>query len=105
MATRGQLVIGHLTPKTANTVTFDFIKYDSVDFFPEASDHFEIQGATEITSAFASDIRLRKVVKKFDGDWPTQIFGVLVLQTRKLARWKRVQNGGRRCRPGGRGRG
>ena len=74
------LVIGHLTPKTANTVKFDFIKYDSVDFFPAASEHFEIQGATEIVSAFPSDIRLRKVVKKFDGDWPTQIFGVLVLQ-------------------------
>jgi len=74
------LVIGHLTPKPTNTITFDFIKYDSADFFPEASEHYEIQGPTEITSAFASDIRLRKVVKKFDGDWPTQILGVLVLQ-------------------------
>ena len=71
------LVIGHLTP---NNIKFDFIKYDSADFFPDANEHFEIQGATKITSAFASDIRLRKVVKKFDGDWPTQIFGVLVLQ-------------------------
>jgi thiol:disulfide interchange protein DsbD len=71
------LVIGHLT---SNNIKFDFIKYDSADFFPDANEHFEIQGATEITSAFATDIRLRKVVKKFDGDWPTQIFGVLVLQ-------------------------
>jgi len=74
------LVIGHLTPNTSNTVTFDFIKYESADFFPDASEHFEIQGPTEITSAFASDIRLRKVVKKFDGDWPSQITGVLVLR-------------------------
>ena len=27
------------------------VKYDSVDFFPDASDQFEIQAATEIISA------------------------------------------------------
>jgi len=74
------LVIGHLMQKFKDTIKIDLIKYDSVDFFPDASEHFEIQGATEITSAFASDIRLRKAVKKFDGDWPRQITGVLVLQ-------------------------
>jgi len=74
------LVIGHLLPKTSNTIKFDYIKYDSADFFPAANEHFEIQGATEIKSLFASDIRMRKVVKKFDGDWPREIIGVMVLQ-------------------------
>jgi thiol:disulfide interchange protein/DsbC/DsbD-like thiol-disulfide interchange protein len=60
--------------------TFNF-KYDAVDFFPDASDAFEIQPATEVISDWASDIRLRKIVKKFSGDWPKEISGVLVLQT------------------------
>jgi len=74
------LVIGHLTANATNTIKFDFIKFDSADLFPNANEHFEIQDATEITSAFSSDIRLRKLVKKFDGDWPREISGVLVLQ-------------------------
>ena len=58
------------------------IKYDSVDFFPDASDSFEIQAATEIISAFSADIRLHKLVKKYSGDWPKELFGVLVIQSR-----------------------
>jgi len=74
------VVIGHLLPKTTNVIKFDYIKYDSADFFPAANDHFEIQGTTKIISLFPSDIRLRKVVKKFDGDWPREITGVMVWQ-------------------------
>ncbi len=55
------------------------IKFDSVDFFPDASDAFEVQSATEIISANAADLRIRKVVKKYSGDWPQEISGVLVL--------------------------
>ena len=48
------------------------------DFFPAASDNYEIQGATEKISAPAGEIRLRKLVKKYSGDWPTEISGVVV---------------------------
>jgi thiol:disulfide interchange protein DsbD len=54
------------------------VKYDSVDFFPDASDQFEIQAATEIISAYSADIRLRKLVKKYSGDWPKEVSGVFV---------------------------
>jgi thiol:disulfide interchange protein DsbD len=56
------------------------IKYDSVDFFPDASDTYEIQPAVEIISAYAADLWLRKSVKKFSGDWPHEISGVLLIQ-------------------------
>jgi thiol:disulfide interchange protein DsbD len=59
------------------------IPYDSVDFFPDASDDFEVQPATEFIpdhSALSIDIRLRKTVKKFSGDWPKKVSGVVVLQ-------------------------
>ncbi len=56
-------------------------KLDSVDFFPDASDTFEIQSATEIISDYSAQIQLRKLVKKFSGDWPKAISGVLVLTT------------------------
>ena len=49
------------------------------DFFPDASDQFEIQAATENISVPLFDLRLCKVVKKYSGDWPKEISGVLVL--------------------------
>jgi thiol:disulfide interchange protein DsbD len=49
---------------------------DSADFFPATDDNFEVQGATEKISAPAGEIRLRKLVKKFSGDWPQEISGV-----------------------------
>jgi thiol:disulfide interchange protein len=64
-------------PPIIATVNF---KYDSIDFFPGASDEFEVQPATEIISAWAADIDLRKFTKKFSGDWPKEISGVLVVQ-------------------------
>lgn len=57
------------------------IKYNSIDFFPDASDDFEIQPKTDILSANSTDLRFRKPVKKFQGDWPKEISGVLILQS------------------------
>ena len=57
----------------------NFIKLHEPDFFPDASDNFEVQSATETITAGHSEIRLRKLVKKFSGDWPKQISGVLVV--------------------------
>jgi thiol:disulfide interchange protein DsbD len=59
-------------------------KYDSVDFFPAASENFEIQAATEILSPWSASIALRKQVKKFSGDWPNEISGVIVVQLGKM---------------------
>ena len=54
------------------------IKLDAVDFFPDTSDAFEVQPATEIFSTYSAQIQLRKSVKKFSGDWPKEISGVVV---------------------------
>jgi len=49
------------------------------DFYPDANDHYEIQGATEMIPTKGGNIGLRKLVKKFDADWPEEISGLLVL--------------------------
>ncbi|HEV2434810.1 MAG TPA: protein-disulfide reductase DsbD domain-containing protein [Verrucomicrobiae bacterium] len=49
------------------------------DFFPKASDNFDIQAATENLPAGADEIRLRKPVQKFSGDWPKDVSGVIVM--------------------------
>lgn len=69
------LVIGTVPMEASKNV-----KYDSVDFFPDASDNYEVQAATEVISEMSADISLRKVVKKFSGDWPKVISGVIVIQ-------------------------
>jgi thiol:disulfide interchange protein len=51
------------------------------DFFPDASEDFEVQPATERLPADAGKIRLRKVVKKTTGDWPQQATGLLIQQS------------------------
>jgi len=51
------------------------------DFFPDASEDFEVQPATERVPADAGKIRLRKVVKKLSGDWPQQASGLLIQQS------------------------
>jgi thiol:disulfide interchange protein DsbD len=53
---------------------------EGADFFPDASENFEIQPATENLSTSPLDVLWRKVVKKFEGDWPKEISGVLVIQ-------------------------
>jgi thiol:disulfide interchange protein/DsbC/DsbD-like thiol-disulfide interchange protein len=60
------------------------IKLDSVGFFPDASGQFEIQAPTEIISAYSDEIRLRKFVKKYSGDWPKEISGIIVIESGKL---------------------
>jgi len=54
----------------------------SADFYPEASDQFEIQGSTEYPPAKSmGELQIRKIVKKFSGDWPKEISGVLVFKS------------------------
>ncbi|HTV42572.1 MAG TPA: protein-disulfide reductase DsbD domain-containing protein, partial [Candidatus Sulfotelmatobacter sp.] len=62
----------------AAPVTDDTVPVESADFFPAAYDNFEIQPATD-TIGLSPDIRLRKNVKLFSGDWPKEISGVLVI--------------------------
>ena len=50
----------------------------NVDFFPDGSDEFEIQGDTERISLTAEAVQLRKQVKKYSGEWPAVISGLLV---------------------------
>jgi len=49
----------------------------SADFFPNAYEQFEVQAPTE-TNLKDGEIRLRKFVKKFSGDWPNEISGVFL---------------------------
>jgi thiol:disulfide interchange protein DsbD len=53
------------------------VEVDWADFFPAAYDQFEVQAATE-TVLSNGEIRLRKLVKKFSGDWPKEISGVFL---------------------------
>jgi thiol:disulfide interchange protein len=53
-----------------------------IDFFPAANDAYEIESQTEIVSknsnSTKSEVVLRKLVKKYQGDWPNEVSGVLV---------------------------
>jgi thiol:disulfide interchange protein/DsbC/DsbD-like thiol-disulfide interchange protein len=48
------------------------------DFFPLASTNFMVQGATDRLSAGPGKVRLRKLVDRLQGRWPSRISGVLV---------------------------
>ena len=61
------------------SISEDELHMKPTDFFPDAYDNFEVQPATEILSPTNSGFYLRKIVKKFSGDWPKEISGVLVL--------------------------
>ena len=52
-----------------------------VDFFPATTGDFEIQSASQIRTRSPGELAFSQVVKKFAGDWPAEISGVLVLQT------------------------
>jgi thiol:disulfide interchange protein DsbD len=56
------------------------VRIDSADFFPDANDNFEIQAATEKVSDANFLFSFRKIVKKFSGDWPKEISGVMTLE-------------------------
>jgi thiol:disulfide interchange protein len=55
-------------------------RIERADFFPYAYDNFDIQPATEKLPAEDGEIRLRKPVQKFSGDWPKEISGVIVME-------------------------
>jgi len=67
---------------TAHQIGADFIPVEKADFFPDASDSYEIQGPTEMADA-KNPSSVRKLVKKFSGDWPTNISGVYVVEGNK----------------------
>ena len=50
-------------------------------FYPLGSDALEVQGETERLLSSGGLFRLRKQVKRFSGDWPAKISGLLVLKT------------------------
>lgn len=54
-----------------------------VDFFPYLNDAFEVQANTERLPDRDGTVRFRKVVNKFDGDWPRELAGVLVRRVAK----------------------
>jgi thiol:disulfide interchange protein/DsbC/DsbD-like thiol-disulfide interchange protein len=54
---------------------------DTADFYPDASDQFEIQSATENIPSDPLNFRIRKLVKKFSGDWPKQISGIIIMRS------------------------
>jgi len=59
----------------------DLLPIEKVEFFPGASDDYEIQGATEKLPT-STGFALRKVVKKFSTggpQWPTNISGVIAI--------------------------
>ncbi len=55
-------------------------KTTQADFFPDANENYDIQPATENLSAKPGQIRLRKTVQKFSGNWPSEISGVIVME-------------------------
>jgi thiol:disulfide interchange protein DsbD len=48
------------------------------DFFPDAAPQFEVLGPTQRVSADSGKVRLHKQLKKLEGDWPSEISGVIV---------------------------
>jgi thiol:disulfide interchange protein/DsbC/DsbD-like thiol-disulfide interchange protein len=50
------------------------------NFFPDASDDYEVQATVEMVSNPSVEFQFRKQVKKFSGDWPKEISGVMVIE-------------------------
>jgi thiol:disulfide interchange protein DsbD len=50
----------------------------SADFYPYAHTNFEVEGMTDTLRGPAGTIRLHKIVKKSEGDWPKQVDGIVV---------------------------
>jgi thiol:disulfide interchange protein len=57
---------------------------DKFDFFPDANDNFEVQAAINTISEPKTLFCFRKPVKKFSGDWPKEISGVIVMENGNL---------------------
>jgi len=58
-----------------------FVIFANADFYPDASDEFEVQPTTEKLTATSSEFKLRLTVKKYSGDWPKEISGVVVTES------------------------
>ncbi|HEX5398436.1 MAG TPA: protein-disulfide reductase DsbD domain-containing protein, partial [Verrucomicrobiae bacterium] len=70
--TRPLIISGSFTgTPTGNAVT-------NFDFFPAASDNYEIQAATTNISLGNTEFAFEKMVRKFSKGWPKEISGVLV---------------------------
>jgi thiol:disulfide interchange protein len=67
------------SPNGPSTISEKREPADIADFFPEASDQFEIQPATKRIFADSLGFRIRKDVKKYSGDWPKEVSGVILL--------------------------
>ncbi len=50
------------------------------DFYPHAYDQFEVTGATKVVGGGAAQRGIEKSVYKYDGPWPTEIAGLMVLK-------------------------
>jgi thiol:disulfide interchange protein DsbD len=61
------------------------------DFYPYANTNFEVDGMTTTLPGPAGMIRLRKIVKKSEGDWPKEIDGVLVGKNDSTSRFGLVE--------------
>lgn len=53
------------------------VAFEEADYFPGPNDAFDVLGETEKLTAPPGKIRLKKVVQKFEGDWPKELHGVL----------------------------
>jgi thiol:disulfide interchange protein DsbD len=51
---------------------------EGADFYPDASDAFEVQAQVEQVPTEAGKIAIRKPIKKLSGDWPKGISGLLL---------------------------
>jgi thiol:disulfide interchange protein DsbD len=60
----------------------DLIPIEKADFFPDANDQLDIQGATEKVDS-KNGFVLRKTIKRLSGDWPSRMTGVVVIEGNK----------------------
>jgi thiol:disulfide interchange protein DsbD len=66
-------------------IQFRLPKPDGADFFPDTNDDFEIQPETKFNfDEFSNSTILEKFVKKYSGDWPKKISGVIVEENGNL---------------------
>ncbi len=63
----------------------------NANFFPYANDDFEIQPAAEIAANPSAEFEIRMQVKKFAGDWPKEISGVIIIEQGKDRRGYEVK--------------
>jgi Thiol:disulfide interchange protein len=51
------------------------------DFYPYASDSMEVQGSVERIPAANGKVKIRKLIRKLEGDWPASVSGLLIHKT------------------------